>query len=154
MVALTDYDKSRCRFALAYGAGTPAGDRARLENAMNSIEDEFTRTRVILHIDRSIDAIDKSEINAQEAGLEYKELTAGDINRSVLRYRTERTRAREEAIIFETQLLADLLFVPNYRDPVQYQMRYYVEGGSYIKAVPGPADTSVGTRIYLALNYG
>jgi hypothetical protein len=153
MVALSDYDKSRCRYVLAYGQGTPSGDRARLENAMNSIEDEFTRLRVVYHIDRCMDAIDESESDNEVAGLEYKELISGNINRSVIRYRAERTRQREEAIIFEAQMLADLLFVPNYRDPIQYQQRYYVEGGSYVMAVPGPADTCVGTRIYLSLAY-
>jgi len=159
MVALSTLYKSMCRYALGYGAGTPAGDRARLEQAMNEIEDDYMLERVKYHIERVLDAIDDSapdtdKIGADPTDLSYRELITGDINRSVIRYENERSGKKYDKIGLEAQLLADLLFVPNYRDPTTYYQRFYADGGTYIRAVPGPAATSVGSRLSLSAAYG
>lgn len=154
MVALSSRDKSRTRFHLGYGSGTPAGDRARLEQAMNEIEDNYWAMRVRNHLNRCDNAFRECESDQQNSGIDYKELITGDINRTVVRFKAERLRMRQENYIYECDLLADTLFVPNYRNPNHYYQRFFQEGGAYIRAVPGPADTAVGSDIYLATLVG
>lgn len=150
MVALSTRDKSRTRFHLGYGNGTPAGDRARLEAAMVDIQDNYWWKRIRDILNRCDRAFKECESDEQSSGLEYKELITGDINRAVVRFRAERLRVRRENYIDECDLLADTLFVPNYRNPNHYYARFYTEGSAFIRAVPGPADTAVGAEIYLA----
>lgn len=149
MVALPNLDKSRCRYHLAYGAGVPAGDRARLEEAFNDIEDNFTLNKIKEQLDRCDRAEATSELG--NAGFSSRELITGDINRSVIRTsNTDAFRIWKENYLNETDRLAHILWVPNYRRESALRYRYARHGAEYIKAVPGPADTSVGTQIYLA----
>jgi hypothetical protein len=55
--------------------------------------------------------------------------------------------------LYETNRLAHILYVPNYKDPFQARYRYERSGAEFIQALPGPADTAVGANIYLHLNY-
>ena len=45
------------------------------------------------------------------------------------------------------------LYVPNYRRPEVRRYAFERSGAEFIMAVPGPADTSVGSRIFFALNW-
>ena len=51
---LDDYLKSKVRWHLGYNAGAemPAGDRARLEEAMARIPDEYWYDEIVYHIKR------------------------------------------------------------------------------------------------------
>jgi len=46
-----------------------------------------------------------------------------------------------------------ILYVPNYKDPFQARYRYERSGAEYIQALPGPADTAVGSNLYLHVNH-
>ena len=58
-----------------------------------------------------------------------------------------------EIYLYETYRLAGILYVANYKDPVQARYRYERSGAEFIQAVPGPADTAVGSRMHLAENW-
>ena len=49
--------------------------------------------------------------------------------------------------------LAETLYVPNYRRPEVRRYAFERAGAEFIMAVPGPADTAVGTRMYLNINW-
>ena len=61
----------------------------------------------------------------------------------------EALKVWDEIYLYETNRLANILYVPNYKDPFQARYRYERSGAEFIQALPGPADVSVGTRIYL-----
>ena len=61
----------------------------------------------------------------------------------------EALKVWDEIYLYETNRLAQILYVPNYKDPFQARYRYERSGAEFIQALPGPADVSVGTRIYL-----
>ena len=50
----------------------------------------------------------------------------------------------------EVDRLAETLYVPNYRRPEVRRYAFERAGSEFIMAVPGPADTAVGSRILLA----
>jgi hypothetical protein len=45
--------------------------------------------------------------------------------------------------------LAETLYVPNYRRPEVRRYAFERAGAEFIMAVPGPADTAVGSRMAL-----
>lgn len=152
MVSLSDRDQSRCRYHLAFGAGVPAGDRARLEEAFHDIQDDYTLGKIVEQLDRCDRAESTSELG--NAGFSSRELITGDINRSVIRTsNTDAFRIWRENYLVETDRLAQILWVPNYRRDYALRYRFSRHGAEYIKAVPGPADTSVGTRVFMAELY-
>ena len=51
--------------------------------------------------------------------------------------------------MYETNRLAQILYVPNYKDPMQARYRYERSGAEFIQALPGPADTAIGANVYL-----
>ena len=60
---LSDFDKSRVRYHLGYfTVSVPAGDYARLEEAMNTIPDSFFNDRIIVQIGRCDTAEKKTEV--------------------------------------------------------------------------------------------
>ena len=84
---LNDYDKSRCRFHLGYnvGANLPAGDIARLEEAMARVPDSYFYSRVLEHLDRcdkvfKVSQIFKSEAQPQPSRVER---ITGDTERAI-----------------------------------------------------------------------
>lgn len=156
MVALSELDKSRCRRHLGFGAyaGIPAGDVARLEEAMNTVLDDYQANYIKLLLNRCDAAFDKTELGEGD-DFTQKELYVGDLNRS--RTQTNPMEARRvwwQNYLAETDKLAHELWVPNYWQEINLRYRFARDGGSFIKVIPGVADTSVGTRIYMALNYG
>jgi hypothetical protein len=50
----------------------------------------------------------------------------------------------------EVDRLAETLYVPNYRRPEVRRYAFERAGSEFIMAVPGPADTAVGSRIALS----
>lgn len=148
MPALSELDKSRTRFHLGYNVATvPAGDYARLEEAMNTVPDNYWIEKIKYHLDRCDTAELYSELG--ESGFSTKELITGDINRSIIRTSNmDGVRVWRENYFYETEQLAKILYVPNYQDEGMMRYRFERSGGSYIMALPGPADTSVSTKIW------
>ena len=49
--------------------------------------------------------------------------------------------------------LAETLYVGNYRRPEVRRYAFDRAGAEFIMSVPGPADTAIGSRVYLSQNY-
>tara|TARA_X000001382_G_scaffold128508_1_gene118387 strand:- start:4918 stop:5400 length:483 start_codon:yes stop_codon:yes gene_type:complete len=153
---LDDLLKSKARFHLGINAGAqiPAGDRARVEEAMALIPDEYWYNQIVNHIRRCDSAWDNSEYfptdSSGSPNYSRLEQIAGDVQRTIST--SDPLKGDEyfrEIYLREVDRLAETLYVANYRRP---EVRRYVfdrSGSEFIMAVPGPADTAVGTRMML-----
>ena len=60
---LSDYDKSRVRYHLGYfTVSIPAGDYARLEEALNTIPDSYFYDKIVIQLGRCDTAEKKTEV--------------------------------------------------------------------------------------------
>lgn len=153
---LDDLLKSKARFHLGINAGAqiPAGDRARVEEAMALIPDEYWYNQIVNHIRRCDSAWDNSEYfptdSSGSPNYSRLEQIAGDVQRTIAT--SDPLKGDEyfrEIYLREVDRLAETLYVANYRRP---EVRRYVfdrSGSEFIMAIPGPADTAVGTRMML-----
>tara|TARA_B100000073_G_scaffold129172_1_gene105792 strand:- start:762 stop:1259 length:498 start_codon:yes stop_codon:yes gene_type:complete len=162
---LDENSKSRVRFHLGFNAGAqiPAGDRARLEEAMSLIPDELWYDQVIYHLKRCTNAWQKSAVipdDIFEAGGDgilnpsRQELIAGDVQRTIST--SDPLKSDDifrEIYLRECDRLAETLYVPNYRRPEVRRYAFERSGAEFIMAVPGPADTAVGSRMHLGLHW-
>ena len=148
---LSEFDKSRVRYHLGYYTVTiPAGDFARLEEAMNTVPDSYFYDKITVQIGRCNTAEKKTEV-ASNPNTRFESI-AGDVDRTISSSNArEALKVWDEIYLYETGRLAQILYVPNYKDPVQARYRFDRSGAEFIQALPGPADTAVGTRIYLNL---
>jgi len=151
-VELAQFDKSRTRYHLGYFTiSVPAGDYARLEEAMNTIPDTFFYDKVILHLDRCDSAEKKTFLyDPDDITSTRIETIRGDVDRTIRSSSLlQALKESAEVYLYETNRLAMILYVANYRDPEQARYRYERSGAEFIQAIPGPADTAVGTRVLL-----
>lgn len=158
---LSDYEKSKVRFHLGINAGAqiPAGDRARVEEAMALVPDELWYEEIIYQIARCDRAWKKSaavpddifdEGGSNGFNPTRTELISGDVNRSITT--SDPLKGDDyfrEIYLREVDRLAETLYVPNYRRPEVRRYAFDRSGSEFIMAVPGPADTAVGSRIML-----
>ena len=146
---LSDFDKSRVRYHLGYfTVSVPAGDYARLEEGMNTVPDSYFYDKIVIQIGRCDTAEKKTEVATSPST--RLESIAGDVDRTIRSSNaTEALKVWDEIYLYETNRLAGILYVPNYKDPYQARYRYERSGAEFIQALPGPADTAVGSRIYL-----
>ena len=146
---LSDFDKSRVRYHLGYfTVSVPAGDYARLEEAMNTVPDSYFYDKIVIQIGRCDTAEKKTEVATSPST--RLENIAGDVDRTIRSSNAkEALKVWDEIYLYETNRLAGILYVPNYKDPFQARYRYERSGAEFIQALPGPADTAVGSRIYL-----
>ena len=150
---LSDFDKSRVRYHLGYfTVSVPAGDYARLEEAMNTVPDSFFVDKIIVQIGRCDTAEKKTEVASTPST--RLETIAGDVDRTIRSSNAkDALKIWDEIYLYETNRLAGILYVANYKDPVQARYRYERSGAEFIQALPGPADTAVGSRMHLAENW-
>ena len=150
---LSDFDKSRVRYHLGYfTVSVPAGDYARLEEAMNTVPDSFFVDKIIVQIGRCDTAEKKTEVASTPST--RLETIAGDVDRTIRSSNAkEALKIWSEIYLYETNRLAGILYVANYKDPVQARYRFERSGAEFIQALPGPADTAVGSRMQLAENW-
>ena len=155
---LNELLKSKTRFHLGINAGAqiPAGDRARLEEAMSLIPDEYWYDQIVNHIRRCDTAWNNSEYFPEDSGgspnFSRLEQIAGDVQRTIAT--SDPLKGDEyfrEIYLREVDRLAETLYVPNYRRPDVRRYLFERSGAEFILAVPGPADTAVGSRISLNL---
>lgn len=149
---LSTYEKSRCRYHLGFNSGAqiPAGDLARLEEAMARVPDSYFYEKVIGHLDRCDRAWELSEIlrDGTTPMPSRVERIVGDTDRAIYQSDPEKAdRVYREIYLREVDRLAETLYVPNYRREDVRRYAFVRSGAEFINAVPGPADTSVGTRV-------
>ena len=147
---LSDLDKSRVRYHLGYfTVSVPAGDYARLEEAMNTLPDSYFYDKIAIQIGRCDTAEKKTEVASSPST--RLESIAGDVDRTIKSSNAkDALKIWNEIYLYETNRLAGILYVPNYKDPMQARYRYERSGAEFIQALPGPADTAVGSRMALA----
>ena len=150
---LSTLDKSRVRYHLGYfTVSVPAGDYARLEESMNTIPDSFFYLKIIYHLGRCDTAERKTEVATSPSTRIEK--IEGDVDRTISSSNArEALKVWDEIYLYETNALAAILYVPNYKDPFQARYRYERSGAEFIQALPGPADNAVGSNVYLNANY-
>ena len=83
-----------------------------------------------------------------------QETILGDVSRSInIQDKRETSRIWRENYLYECDRLAQMLYVPNYRDPVASRYRFERSGGEFIQAIPGPPDVSRSDRLYFYANW-
>ena len=149
------YDKSRCRFHLGInvGANIPAGDIARLEEAMCRIPDSYWMDQLLNQLNRCDKAWKLSEVfrNEEQPMPSRVERITGDSDRAI--YQSDPIKSNRdyrEIYLQEVDRLAESLYVANYRREEVRRYAFERAGSEFIMAIPGPADTSVNTRVALA----
>ena len=160
---LDDYLKSKIRYHLGYNSGAqlPAGDRARLEEAMSLVPDELWYNEIVYHIKRcdnawKVSAYFPDDLNDPNADVNFsrQEIIGGDIQRTIKQ--SDPLKGDEyfrEIYLRECDRLAETLYVANYRRPEVRRYAFDRAGSEFIMAVPGPADTAVGSRMVLARDW-
>jgi len=159
---LNEYEKSQTRFHLGFNSGAqiPAGDRARLEEAMAMVPDELWYNEIVYHLKRCNIAWKASASipddyfdanGSQFLNPSRQERISGDVERTI--NTSDPLKGDDyfrEIYLREVDRLAETLYVPNYRRPEVRRYAFERAGSEFIMAVPGPADTAVGTRLMLA----
>ena len=158
---LDEYLKSKVRYHLGYNSGAqiPAGDRARLEEAMALVPDELWYQELVYHIKRcdnawKVSAYFPDDINdvggSGIVNFSKQEVISGDVQRTIST--SDPLKGDEyfrEIYLRECDRLAETLYVANYRRPEVRRYAFERAGSEFIMAVPGPADTAVGSRVAL-----
>ena len=156
---LDNYVQSKVRWHLGYNlTSVPAGDQARLEEAMNNIQDSFWYDKIVEQISRCDEAEKRTDmtgsVNNDSVPKSRIESILGDVDRTISTSDFKETlKTWTQIYLYETDRLALHLYVPNYRNPEQARYRFNREGAEFIQAQPGPADVAVGTRLVLETNY-
>ena len=162
---LDEYLKSKVRFHLGYNSGAqlPAGDRARLEEAMALVPDELWYNELVYHVKRcdnawKVSAYFPDDINDPTGqsivNFSRQEVISGDVQRTISQ--SDPLKGDEyfrEIYLRECDRLAESLYVANYRRPEVRRYAFDRAGAEFILAVPGPADTAIGSRMVLAAEW-
>jgi hypothetical protein len=152
--ALDDFNFSRVAYHLGYNIATvPAGDYARLLEACNSVPSEFYYDKLVQQVERCEEAERLTELATGRA-TSRQETILGDVSRSIsIQDKRETARIWRENYMYECGRLAEMLYVPNYKDPVASRYRFERSGGEFIQAIPGPPDISRADRLYFYANW-
>ena len=156
---LDTYVQSKVRWHLGYNlTSVPAGDQARLEEAMNNVQDSFWYDKIVEQIGRCDEAEKRTDmtgsVNNDAVPKSRIESILGDVDRTISTSDFKETlKTWTQIYLYETDRLALHLYVPKYRNPEQARYRFNREGAEFIQALPGPADVAVGTRLVLATSH-
>jgi|TARA_B100001250_G_C19752476_1_gene768450 hypothetical protein len=156
---LDTYVQSKVRWHLGYNlTSVPAGDQARLEEAMNNVQDSFWYDKIVEQISRCDEAEKRTDmtgsVNNDSVPKSRIESILGDVDRTISTSDFKETlKTWTQIYLYETDRLALHLYVPNYRNPEQARYRFNREGAEFIQALPGPADIAVGTRLILETSH-
>lgn len=156
---LDSFLKSKIRWHLGYNTTSiPAGDLARLEEALNNVPDSFWYQKLVEQVTRCDEAEKRTDmtgsVNNDTVPRNRLENIAGDVDRTITTADFRDTlKTWTEIYLYETDRLALHLYVANYRNPMQARYRFEREGAEFIQALPGPADVAVGTRFYFEYNF-
>ena len=117
---------------------------------MARIPDSYFYARTLEHLDRCDKAYKVSQIFRVEDQPQPSrmERITGDTDRAI--YTSDPLKADRdyrEVYLREVDRLAETLYVANYRRDEVRRYAFERAGAEFIMAVPGPADTAVGTRI-------
>ena len=112
MLQLSDFDKSRIRYHLWYfTVSVPAGDYARLEEAMNTVPDSYFYDKITIQIGRCDTAEKKTEVATSPST--RLESIAGYVDRTIRSSNAqEALKDWDESYLYETNRLAGILYVP------------------------------------------
>jgi hypothetical protein len=123
-----------------------AEDKGTAIAAMENLESEIIMNYFIDMIDELDDIWERLKGDSVQR-FSYKEQVAGDINRSVVRD-DPRSILREWKVIYDTRVsqMCQKFGLPDYND-VGSRWQYLRDAGSYVMAIPGPADTAISSRI-------
>ena len=155
---LDSFLKSKIRWHLGHNTTSiPAGDLARLEEALNNVPDSFWYSKLVEQVSRCDEAEKRTDmtgsVNNNSVPRNRLENIAGDVDRTITTTDFKETlKTWTEIYLYETDRLALHLYVANYRNPMQARYRFEREGAEFIQALPGPADTAIGTRFYYEYN--
>lgn len=148
MVALSYENQQRTLFHIGMTSESAytAEDKAIAIAAMNNLESARIEQYFIDLLDELDDIWERLRGDSAQR-FSYKEQVAGDINRAVVRD-DPRSILREWRVIYDTRVeeLCKKFGLPNYNDSAN-RWQYLRDSGTYINAVPGPADTAVSSRI-------
>jgi len=155
---LSQRNQNRAAFHLGYntGAQIPVGDTARFIEACNRIPNEDWMKRIVNHLDRCDRAWENSEVlkDVDATGQIAPSRTQrifGDANRSIeISDPLSADNMYREIYLRECDRLAESLVVINYRRSQARSMALR-SGSDFVNAIPGPADTSVSTRLAQSL---
>lgn len=156
---LDNFLKSKIRWHLGYNTTSiPAGDLARLEEALDNVPDTFWYQKLVEQVNRCDEAEKRTDMtgsaNNNTVPRNRLENIAGDVDRTITTTDFKETlKTWTEIYLYETDRLALHLYVANYRNPMQARYRFEREGAEFIQALPGPADVAIGTRIYFEYNF-
>jgi hypothetical protein len=144
----------RVTYHLGYNVSTvPAGDYSRLLLACNSIQSQYYYDKIVQQIERCEEAERLSELATGRA-TSRQEIILGDVNRSInVQDKQETAKIWRENYIYETDRLAQMLYVANYRNPVVNRFRFERSGASYVQALPGAPTMSRADRMYFATDW-
>ena len=141
--------RDRVYFHAGYGNrfGIPYGDIARVEEALDTIVSDYMMNCLLTQLDRCDKSFQETETgNANR--YDTKELYTGDISRAIIRDSSSKgSRAYWDAYYKEVGELCQLLWIADYRSEENLRYRFARDGGVFMDAVPGIADTSVASRI-------
>lgn len=145
-----DKDRTRYHLGMNVGAGIPAGDLARLEEAMARVPSELFHDQIVEHLNRCDRAYAASEVlkDATQPQPTRIERIVGDQDRGI--FSTDPLKSDQiyrEIYLREVDRLAETLCVANYRREDVRRYLFDRSGAEFIMAVPGIAEPSVDTRI-------
>lgn len=117
---------------------------------MARVPDSYFYSRILEHMDRCDKAFKVSQVFRVEDQPQPSriERITGDTDRAI--FQSEPLKADKdywEIYVRETDRLAEILYVANYRRDEVRRYAYDRAGSEFIMAIPGPADTAVGTRV-------
>lgn len=151
---LDDFNFSRVTYHLGYNVATvPAGDYSRLLLACTSIPSQYYYDKIIQQLERCEEAERISELAAGK-GTSRQEIILGDVSRTIsVQDKQETAKIWRENYIYETDRLAQMLYVANYKNPMVNRYRFERSGASYVQALPGAPTMSRADRLYFATNW-